>query len=173
MFNFMLRVLFRSTFRDVFSGYRAFSRRFVKTFPVMSDGFDIEAELSIHSLTLAIPCVEIDSAYSARPPNSHSKLNTLKDGVKILVSIVRLLKETRPLFFFGIIFLLLFFLSIEISYPLAVTFIETGLVPRLPTAVLSTGMMVLSFISLICGLILDSISQARMEVKKLHYLLFN
>jgi glycosyltransferase involved in cell wall biosynthesis len=173
LFNFILKILFKSTFRDVFSGYRAFSRRFVKTFPVMSDGFDIEAELSIHALTLAIPCTEIDSAYSERPANSHSKLNTLNDGIKILVSILRLLKETRPLFFFGTIFLLLFFLSIEISYPLVVTFIETGLVPRLPTAVLSTGIMMLSFISLICGIILDSISQARMEVKKLHYLLFN
>ncbi|MDR0678581.1 MAG: glycosyltransferase [Holosporaceae bacterium] len=173
MFNFILKILFKSAFRDIFSGYRAFSRRFVKTFPVMSDGFDIEAELSIHALTLAIPCVEIDSLYTERPPNSYSKLNTLKDGVKILISIIRLLKETRPLFFFGIIFLLLFFLSIKISYPLIITFLETGLVPRLPTAVLSTGIMMLSFISLICGIILDSISQARMEVKKLHYLLFN
>ncbi|MDR1982728.1 MAG: glycosyltransferase [Holosporaceae bacterium] len=172
-FNFILKILFKSTFRDIFSGYRAFSKRFVKTFPVMTDGFDIEAELSIHALTLAIPCVEIDSVYSERPANSHSKLNTLKDGSKIFISIIKLLKETRPLFFFGIIFLVLFFLSIEISYPLILTFMETGLVPRLPTAVLSTGIMMLSFISLICGIIMDSISQARMEVKKLHYLLFN
>jgi glycosyltransferase involved in cell wall biosynthesis len=172
LFNFILKALFNSTFSDIFSGYRAFSRRFVKTFPVMTNGFDIEAELSIHALTLSIPFAEISSEYSERPSGSYSKLSTFRDGFKILFSVVKLLKETRPLFFFGIIFVFLFFLSIFIAYPIVMTFLKTGLVPRLPTAVLSTGIMIISFFSLSCGMILDSISQARMETKKLHYLLF-
>ena len=172
LFNFILKILFNSTFSDIFSGYRAFSKRFVKTFPVMTNGFDIEAELTIHALTLSIPFAEIDSEYYERPANSHSKLSTFKDGIKILLSIVNLLKETRPLFFFGMISLFMFLLSVGISYPIIDTFLETGLVPRLPTAVLSVGIMLISFLSLTCGLILDSISQARMETKKLHYLSF-
>ena len=172
LFNFILKILFNSTFSDIFSGYRAFSKRFVKTFPVMTNGFDIEAELTIHALTLSIPFAEIDSEYYERPANSHSKLSTFKDGIKILLSIVNLLKETRPLFFFGIISLFMFLLSVGIAYPIIDTFLETGLVPRLPTAVLSVGIMLISFLSLTCGLILDSISQARMETKKLHYLSF-
>ena len=172
LFNLILKILFNSTFSDIFSGYRAFSKRFVKTFPVMTNGFDIEAELTIHALTLSIPFAEIDSEYYERPANSHSKLSTFKDGIKILLSIVNLLKETRPLFFFGIISLFMFLLSVGIAYPIIDTFLETGLVPRLPTAVLSVGIMLISFLSLTCGLILDSISQARMETKKLHYLSF-
>ena len=172
LFNFILKVLFNSTFSDIFSGYRAFSKRFVKTFPVMTNGFDIEAELSIHALTLSIPFAEIESAYFERPANSQSKLNTFKDGAKILFNIINLLKETRPLFFFGMISLLMCLLSVGIAYPIIGTFIETGLVPRLPTAVLSMGIMLISFLSLTCGLILDSISQGRMETKKLHYLSF-
>lgn len=172
LFNFILKILFHSTFSDIFSGYRAFSKRFVKTFPVMTNGFDIEAELSIHALTLSIPCAEIKSEYSERPANSHSKLSTFKDGAKILLSIISLLKETRPLFFFGMISLFMCLLSIGIAYPIIGTFIETGLVPRLPTAILSMGIMLISFLSLTCGLILDSISQGRMETKKLHYLSF-
>ena len=172
LFNLMLKILFNSTFSDIFSGYRAFSKRFVKTFPVMTNGFDIEAELTIHALTLSIPFAEVDSEYYERPANSHSKLSTFKDGMKILLSIVNLLKETRPLFFFGMISLFMFTLSVGIAYPIIGTFLETGLVPRLPTAVLSVGIMLISFLSLTCGLILDSISQARMETKKLHYLSF-
>jgi glycosyltransferase involved in cell wall biosynthesis len=173
LFQFILRVLFNSTFRDVFSGYRVFSKRFVKAFPVMSNGFDIEAELSIHALTLDIPWAEINSDYRERPVNSFSKLNTIKDGIKILLSIIKLLKETRPLFLFGAIFMTLFLFSCGISYPVIITFLETGLVPRLPTAILSTGVMMISFLSLACGIIMDSISQARMEMKKLQYLIFH
>lgn len=172
LFNFILKILFNSTFSDIFSGYRVFSKRFVKTFPIMTNGFDIEAELSIHALTLSIPFAEIESEYFERPENSQSKLSTFKDGTKILLSIINLLKETRPLFFFGIISLLMCILSIGIAYPIIGTFLKTGLVPRLPTAVLSVGIMLISFLSLTCGLILDSISQGRMETKKLHYLSF-
>ncbi|MDR2067560.1 MAG: glycosyltransferase [Holosporaceae bacterium] len=170
LFNFMLKILFNSTFTDVFSGYRAFSRRFVKTFPIAASGFDIEAELSIHALTLSIPFAEVDSTYLERPKNSYSKLNTIRDGFKILFSIIRLLKETRPMFFFGTIALILFLLSCCIALPVILTFLKSGVVLRLPTAVLSSGMMMISFLSFACGIILDSVSEARKEMKRLHYL---
>ncbi|GHU13486.1 glycosyl transferase [Alphaproteobacteria bacterium] len=172
IFNFILKALFKSTFTDVFSGYRAFSKRFVKTFPATTNGFDVEIELSIHALTLSIPFAEIESKYQERPANSHSKLSTFKDGFQILSRIILLLKETRPLFFLGIISLIFFLLSIIMSYPIILTFLDTGLVPRIPTTVLCTGLIIISFFSMICGVILDSISQARMEAKKMHYLLF-
>jgi len=173
LFNFTLKLLFNSEFKDIFSGYRAFSKRFVKTFPITSSGFDVEAELSIHALTISLPCAEIDSDYRERSENSYSKLSTFKDGFKILWSIMRLLKENRPLLFFGSISLMLFLLAIGLAYPIISTFLETGLVPRLPTAVLSTGIIMISFLSLTCGLILNSLSQARIEIKKLHYLQYN
>lgn len=173
LFNFTLKLLFNSEFKDIFSGYRAFSKRFVKTFPITSSGFDVEAELSIHALTISLPCAEIDSDYRERSENSYSKLSTFKDGFKILWSIMRLLKENRPLLFFGSISLVLFLLAIGLAYPIISTFLETGLVPRLPTAVLSTGIIMISFLSLTCGLILNSLSQARIEIKKLHYLQYN
>lgn len=172
LFNFIFKILFGSTFNDVFSGYRVFSKRFVKTFPIISDGFDIEAELSIHTCALELPFAEIDSNYFERPKNSFSKLKTFSDGFKILWRIIRLLKETRPLFVFGMISLFLFLLSVGIAVPVILTFIETGLVPRLPTAVLSVGIMLISFLSLTCGIILNGITQARMEIKKLNYLRF-
>lgn len=173
LFNSFLKILFGSDFSDIFSGYRAFSRRFVKTFPVMSNGFDIEAELSIHALTLSIPCLEIESEYRERPKNSCSKLNTLKDGMKILFSIIKLVEENRPLLFFGIIALILFLTSLGMVYPIVETFLETGLVPRLPTAVLSMGTMSAALLSFVCGLILDCVSLGRIENKKLHYLSFS
>lgn len=172
LFNFILKILFHSNYSDIFSGYRAFSKRFVKTFPVMTNEFEIEAELSIHALTLSMPVVEIESEYFERPANSHSKLSTFRDGAKILFSIMRLLRENRPLFFFGIIALILGIASVVMAYPIIKTFAETGLVPRLPTAVLSMGVMLTSLLSLVCGLVLDSISQGRIEGKKLHYLGF-
>ncbi|MDR1334669.1 MAG: glycosyltransferase family 2 protein [Holosporaceae bacterium] len=170
-FNFILKVLFNSNYRDIFSGYRIFSRRFVKTFPATSRGFDIEAELSIHSLTLSIPFAEIDSAYLERPANSVSKLQTFRDGFRILFSILRLLRETKPMVFFGTISLIAFIIALTFAYPIVITFLETGLVPRLPTAMLSSGLIMISFLSLTCGMILDSVSQARLEMKKLHYLM--
>lgn len=173
LFNFILKVLFGSNFSDIFSGYRAFSRRFIKTFPAMSNGFDIEAELSIHALTLSIPCLEIESEYHERPPNSKSKLSTFKDGAKILLSILKLLEENRPLLFFGVIASALFVMSVGMAYPIIETFIKTGLVPRLPTAVLSVGTMLAALLSFMCGLILDCVSLGRIENKKLHYLNFS
>jgi glycosyltransferase involved in cell wall biosynthesis len=172
LFNFMLKMMFRSTFTDAFSGYRAFSKRFVKTFPATTRGFDIEVELSIHALTLAIPFGEIESKYRERPTNSFSKLNTFRDGIKILLRILLLLKEIRPLFFSGLISLFSLLISQLMAYPLVIKFLDTGLVPRLPTVLLSMGFALIAFFSLLCGMILDSVSQARIETKKLHYLLF-
>ncbi|MDR3179579.1 MAG: glycosyltransferase [Holosporaceae bacterium] len=136
LFNFILKILFGSTFTDVFSGYRAFSKRFVKTFPATTCGFEVEVELSVHALTLAIPFAEIESKYKERPTNSFSKLNTFRDGIKILLRILQLLKEIRPLFFFGLISLFSLLISLFMAYPLVIKFLDTGLVPRLPTAVL-------------------------------------
>jgi len=170
LFNKMLSLLFGSEFQDVFSGYRAFSKRFVKTFPITSDGFDIEAELSIHALTLSLQCVEIESAYCERPPNSVSKLNTITDGVKILFSVVRLLQENRPLLFFGSLSILLCGISMIIFDPILRLYLETGLVPRVPTLLVSVTIMIASLLSFVSGLILSSLNKTRIEIKKLHYL---
>lgn len=170
MFNFILEALFNSPFTDIFSGYRVFSKRFVKTFPVISDGFEIEAELSIHALTLSIPFTEIASEYFERPRDSFSKLDTIKDGFRILWMIFKLLKETRPIFFFGSAGLLIFLLALILIFPIIVEFLDTGLVPRIPTTVLTMGMVLASMLSLVCGLILESVSNGRKEAKRLHYL---
>lgn len=163
LFNNILKLLFNSEFEDIFSGYRAFSRRFVKTFPVTSTGFDIEAELSIHALSLSLPCMEIESNYKERPHNSFSKLHTIYDGFKILRSIIRLLIETRPLLFFGIISLFLFAISLFVIFDF---FSER----QSSTLISVIGTMLCSFLSITCGLTLNGISQTRAELKKLHYL---
>ena len=170
MFNKMLAILFGSEFQDIFSGYRAFSRRFVKTFPITSDGFDIEAELSIHALSLSLPCVEIPSPYFERPENSASKLSTVRDGFKILFSIIRLVQENRPLLFFGSIAFILCVISLAIFDPILQTYLKTGFVPRIPTLLISVAIMIAAFLSFGCGLILNSLSKTRIEIKKLHYL---
>src|ERR1700724_26508 len=153
----MIHVIFGDRCRDVLSGYRVLSRRFVKSFPALTQGFDIEAELTIHALELNMPITEVDAAYKARPEGSVSKLRTDRDGVRICWTIFHLLKEERPLRFFGIIFLTLALFSAAIGVPIFMTYFETGLVPRFPTAILATGMMLLSFLSLVCGLVLDTV----------------
>lgn len=171
-FNFVLKLFFNSTFHDIFSGYRGFTRRFVKTFPVVSTGFDIEAELSVHALTLGVPFSEIESKYYERPMNSSSKLSTFKDGVKILWSIIGLLRKTRPLLLFGTIALFLFLISIFLGAPAIDSFLKTGQISYPSELVLSTCTMITSFFSIVCGVLLDSTSQFRTEVKKLHFLGF-
>jgi glycosyltransferase involved in cell wall biosynthesis len=166
----MIHVIFSDRCRDVLSGYRVLSRRFVKSFPALTQGFDIEAELTIHALELNMPIMEVDSAYKARPKGSISKLHTYRDGVRICWTIFYLLKEERPFRFFGIIFLVLVLFSAAISVPIFVTYFETGLVPRFPTAVLATGLMLLSFMSLACGLVLDTVTLGRREAKRMRYL---
>jgi glycosyltransferase involved in cell wall biosynthesis len=170
VFNRILEMLFGSRFEDIFSGYRAFSRRFVKSFPASSRGFEIESELSVHALELALPVREIPSPYGARPAGSDSKLRTYRHGSMILWRMIILYKEVQPFRFFSAVGLVLAIVALVLAYPVVVTFIETGLVPRFPTAILSMGLMILAFISLTCGLILDSLRRARRETKRLFYL---
>ncbi|MEA3640708.1 MAG: hypothetical protein VBE63_12295 [Lamprobacter sp.] len=152
------------------TGYRVLTRRFVKSFPLFCTGFELETYLSVHALQLRLRVAEVATPYSARPPGSPSKLRTLNDGWLILRTIGSLVKEERPLMFFTILFAMLASVSILLSIPVVIEFLETGLVPRFPTAILSTGMMLLAFLMLISGLILDSVAQGRREMKRLHYL---
>ena len=162
--------MFGPSFNDMLSGYRVFSRRFVKSFPVLSGGFEIETELTVHALELGLAVAEIDTPYYARPEGSASKLNTWSDGYRILRTIVRLYRAERPLPFFTGIGLALAIASIGFAVPVFVTYFETGLVPRLPTAILSTGLMVLAFLSGAIGLVLDTVTRGRREMKLLAYL---
>ena len=152
------------------SGYRVFSRRFAKSFPSLSAGFEIETELTVHALELRMPLAEVVTPYKDRPVGSVSKLSTFRDGFRILWLIGKLVKEERPVQFFGIGALFLAILSLVIVKPVFVTYLQTGLVPRLPTAVLATGLMLLAFLSLACGLILDTVTRGRREMKRLAYL---
>ena len=170
LFNRIINLLYGSHLIDVFSGYRVMSRRFVKTFPTVTKGFEIEIELSIHALDLRLEIVECPVLYKDRPHGSTSKLNTIRDGIAILIMMITLFKETSPLKFFGIWTATFVLTALALGYPVIMTFLDTGLVERLPTAVLSTGLMVLGSISLICGLVLDSISKGRNEVKRLAFL---
>jgi glycosyltransferase involved in cell wall biosynthesis len=165
-----LSSVFGRAFRDILSGYRVFSRRFVKSFPVLSDGFEIETELSVHALELALPVAEIETPYYARPAGSFSKLNTWRDGFRILGTILRLYRSERPLRFFTAIGIFLTLLSIGLAIPIVITYLEQGIVPRLPTAVLSMGLMILAVLSLSSGLVLDTVTRGRREMKLLAYL---
>jgi len=167
--EFVARIFGRA-FNDILSGYRVFSRRFVKSFPALSIGFEIETELTIHALELRMPIAEVETPYYARPLGSASKLNTWRDGARILRMILRLYQLQRPLAFFSWIAGVLAAAAIILSIPVLITFIDTGLVPRLPTAVLSTGLMLLASLSLTCGLILDNVTRGRQEMKRLFYL---
>lgn len=162
--------IFGNRITDMLSGYRVFSRRFVKSFPVLSAGFEIETEFTIHALELRMPLGELDTPYRDRGEGSTSKLSTYKDGSRIFLTILHLVKEERPLQFFSLISVVLFVISIVLGFPLFLEFRRTHLVPRLPTGVLTTGIMMLSFLSLVCGLILDSVSRGRKEVKQIAYL---
>jgi len=165
-----LSTVFGEAFKDILSGYRVFSRRFVKTFPVLSDGFEIETELSVHALELALPVGEIETPYYARPAGSISKLNTWRDGFRILGTILKLYRSEKPLRFFTAIGAFLALVSIGLAVPIIITFLEEGLVPRLPTAVLSTGLMIVAMLSISSGLVLDTVTRGRREMKLLAYL---
>lgn len=162
--------LFGRSFSDILSGYRVFSRRYVKSFPALANGFEIETELTVHALELRMSVDEIASAYKSRPVGSHSKLNTYRDGVRILFMIIKLFRMERPLAFFGGIAGLLAALATLLAIPLFITYAETGLVPRFPTAVLVTGMGITATLSAACGLILDTVTRGRQEIKRLIYL---
>lgn len=166
----LLASLFGRSFTDIFSGYRVFSRRFVKSFPVLSAGFEIETEISVHALELKMPVGEVETRYLARLEGSASKLNTYRDGLRIARTIATLYRIERPLWFFGAIGALLALAAIALSIPLAITYAETGLVPRLPTAILATGLMIVAVLNLFAGLILDTVVRGRREMKRLAYL---
>ncbi len=166
----MLARLFGRSFSDILSGYRVFSRRFVKSFPVLSAGFEIETEISVHALELKMPTAEIETPYFARPEGSQSKLNTYGDGFRILRTIGQLYRIERPMLFFGIIGGLFVLAALLLAGPLAMTYMHTGLVPRLPTAVLVTGLMILAALSIFTGLILDTVVHGRREMRRLAYL---
>ncbi|MGY2736773.1 glycosyltransferase family 2 protein [Sphingomonas sp. UYP23] len=166
----MLAQLFGRSFTDIFSGYRVFSRRFVKSFPVLSSGFEIETEISVHALELKMPTGEIETAYFARPEGSESKLSTYRDGFRIARTIVTLYRIERPLLFFGMIAGLLSLGVLALGIPLIVTYMHTHLVPRLPTAVLVVGLAILAALNIFTGLILDTVVRGRREVRRLAYL---
>jgi glycosyltransferase involved in cell wall biosynthesis len=165
-----LASVFKGTFTDVLSGYRVFSRRFVKSFPVLSGGFEIETELSIHALELGLPVAEIKTPYYARPQGSVSKLSTWRDGVRILLTIFDLYRSERPLSFFTGLAVMFAFVSVGLAVPIFVTYLEEGIVPRIPTAILSTGLMLLAFLAIVAGLVLDTVTRGRREMKLLAYL---
>ena len=166
----MLARLFGRSFTDILSGYRVFSRRFVKSFPVLSGGFEIETEISVHALELRMPVGEVETRYFARPEGSASKLSTYSDGFRILNTIVTLYRIERPLLFFGAIGGLLALLALVLGIPLAITYYHTHLVPRLPTAIMATGLIILAALCFFAGLILDTVVRGRREVRRLAYL---
>jgi len=163
-------MIFGDRLSDMLSGYRVFSRRFVKSFPALASGFETETELTVHALELRLPIAEIQTPYRDRPVGSCSKLRTFRDGFKILRTILLLVKEERPLRFFSLVAAALIVTSLALGWPLVTEFIATGLVPRIPTAVLATGLIILAFVSFTAGLILDTVTHGRREMKRLHYL---
>ncbi|RXG97363.1 glycosyltransferase family 2 protein [Bradyrhizobium zhanjiangense] len=170
MLTGLLSLIFGRAFKDILSGYRIFSRRFVKSFPALSNGFEIETELAVHALELSLPIGELETPYYARPDGSVSKLNTWRDGLRILGTMLKLYRSERPLHFFTCIAVGLATMSIGLAIPVIITFLETGLVPRLPTAVLSMGLMIMAMLSMSSGLILDTVTRGRREMKRLAYL---
>jgi glycosyltransferase involved in cell wall biosynthesis len=170
LFNRLYRTLFGRLFNDIFSGYRVFSRRFVKTFPAISSGFEIETEMSVHASQLRMPIVEMVTKYGARQEGSFSKLNTFFDAFRILRTFILLFKEVKPAIFYSLISLFFIFFAIILSIPIISTYMNTGLVPRFPTAILSTGLVLLGGLNLACGLILDSVARGRLEHKRIAYL---
>jgi glycosyltransferase involved in cell wall biosynthesis len=170
LFTGLLASLFGRTFTDIFSGYRVFSRRFVKSFPALARGFETETEISVHALELAMPVGEVLTAYGARPEGSVSKLSTYRDGWRIMKTILHLFRIERPVLFYGGFAAFLAALAVVLAVPLAVTYAETGLVPRFPTAILITGMMIVAALSFAVGLILDTVVRGRREVRRLAYL---
>lgn len=166
----ILARLFGRSFTDIFSGYRVFSRRFVKSFPVLSSGFEIETEISVHALELKMPVGEIETPYFARPEGSESKLSTYRDGFRIARTIATLYRIEKPLLFFGAIGALLALVGVVLAVPIALTYVDTGLVPRLPTAVVITGLMILAALCGFTGLILDTVVRGRREMRRLAYL---
>ncbi|MCZ8316481.1 glycosyltransferase family 2 protein [Phreatobacter sp.] len=170
LFNRITTAMFASPFKDIFSGYRVFSRRFAKSFPASSSGFEIEAELTVHAIDLKLRTGEVPLPYGKRPENSHSKLKTYRDGARILWTLVNMYRAVQPLRFYGLIAGVLALASLGLAAPIIQTYLETGLVPRFPTAILSAAVMQLAFLMLVCGLVVDAVSGGRREMKRMRYL---
>lgn len=170
LFNQIYRVMFGPGFTDILSGYRAFSRRYVKSFPAVSNGFEIETEMSVHALRLKLPVCELELDYGRRPEGSHSKLSTVRDGLKILWMFATLMKETRPFAFFGLFAGVLMSSSVIFMAPVLYSYFQTGLVDRMPTWVFSMALMMMSLLLLTAGTILDSLARARAEQLRIHYM---
>lgn len=166
----IVAMTFGNRLKDMLSGYRVFSRRYVKSFPSLAVGFEIETELTVHALHLRMPIAEVETAYKDRPAGSLCKLSTYRDGLRILWKIFVFIKEEKPMAFFSSIAIFFCFSSVALMFPIMVEFVETGLVPRLPTAVLSMSMMIIGFLGFACGLILDTVSRGRSEMKRMRYL---
>jgi glycosyltransferase involved in cell wall biosynthesis len=166
----VVRMVFGRQFEDMLTGYRAFSRRFVKSFPAHSSGFEIETELTVHTLQMRLPAAEVEAAYGARPEGSESKLSTFRDGLRILRMISLMVREERPIQFFGVAGLLAVVLAALLATPVLLVYLKTGLVPRLPTLVVAVGLVVTALLSFFCGLVLDSVSRMRLEQRRLAYL---
>jgi glycosyltransferase involved in cell wall biosynthesis len=170
MLSGVVRMVFGRQFEDMLTGYRAFSRRFVKSFPAHSSGFEIETELTVHTLQMRLPAAEVEAAYGARPEGSESKLSTVRDGLRILRMISLMVREERPLQFFGVAGLLAVAVAALLAAPVLAVYLKTGLVPRLPSLVVAVGLVVTALLSFFCGLVLDSVSRLRLEQRRLAYL---
>ena len=170
LFNGMFRSLFGPLFNDIFSGYRIFSRRFVKSFPAVSSGFEIETEMSVHASQLRMPIAEVPTEYGARQEGSVSKLRTFRDAFRIMFTFLILFKEIRPARFFGALATGLVLLAVLLVIPIVLTYLDTGLVPRFPTAILATGIVLVASIFMVSGLILDSVARGRLEQKRIWYM---
>jgi hypothetical protein len=170
MLTGLTSLMFRVKLADMLSGYRVMSRRFVKSFPFTATGFGIETELTVHAVRLMMPMAEVDTRYKERPVGSASKLNTYRDGLRILFTIAQLVREERPLVFFSTIAAIMAAVALGLAWQLLIYFIEHGTVPRLPTALLATGLVIIAFLSLMSGLILDTVTRGRWEAKRMAYL---
>ncbi|MEM8839148.1 MAG: glycosyltransferase [Pseudomonadota bacterium] len=169
-FNRIYQALFADDFTDIFSGYRAFTRRYVKSFPAESQGFEIETEMSVHASVLRLPVVELEFDYGKRSEGSESKLSTVRDGIRILTTMIMLMKETKPFRFFGILSAVFFFSSIAFMFPVLVEYFNTGLVDRIPTWVLAMTLFTAGMMAMTAGTILDSVARGRAEQRRVHYL---
>jgi glycosyltransferase involved in cell wall biosynthesis len=172
-FNWFVGSVFSSPVSDMLSGYRVFSRRFVKSFPALSREFEIETELTVHAMSLRVPQVEVPVGFKDRPAGSESKLRTYHDGFRILSLIIGLIRHERPMLFYGIVGALLTLVALLIGLPVVIEFFDTGLVPRLPTAILAVGVVILAVLSWTIGLILDGVLKARRELSRLNYLTYS
>ncbi len=173
MLTGIVRHIFGNRVQDMLSGYKVLSHRFVKSFPALSGGFDIETEITVHALELSMPVGHVEGHYRGRPEGSESKLHTYRDGLRILWMIINLFKHERSLQFFSLIGLVLMLISLALGIPVAIQFLHTGLVIRLPTAVLAMGIMLVAFLSIMTGLILDTVTRGRLEAKMLTYLQYS